>query len=1052
MRAYFRSFILGPGKSILFTSLFYSLWLVINWATPVAFDLHSFTGRMIGIATLEAIDVEARVSMFYKCLLLFAGSFSIFTIIGYFIFSKNSRLLYSSENRIINFMSIAGLIIFVFKVFETEVYETLEIIYFLHKLMLASIILRFIFFKKNEISLYQFSIVLCLAVSSYFLIADLNNLAGYINNPDFYFVTFIIAYLMLIALNIFLKSKTAACKQYQTNLISFALLPLIGLPFISILKDEIFLIFKANNLFLSSPLIIYLVLMVLLVFAGIIRYKKGRRRELNPERDQLFRSYFPLLIFSLTAYMSYSYFEEYYDEIFEAGNVYLPIMEYKLFGTLSPLEKLNTHLLSDYFFSAIYTFFNGLKINEITLYEFLLVPINYTLYYYLIKYLTRNGFIAVFFIMLFPYVEAILPLGFCLSILGIFALSKTIGPKQSLKNYLFYFLILLFLASWRIDFGFTCLLTLPLLLLFYNFRDPEYKINWPILFKAGTIVAGAVVILIGMMSFYRHINFFAKASYLLNYCMSAQSYSYRDIGDGNSPSFKMHYLIFPAVVALILITLVIKYKQLNKSKGQRLAYLSLLFITIFYLVNFNRGLIRHSLLEGSDIFTSSFIYIILPGSAFILFKKENQIVRGLLFFILSFFLVNTYKVPNAKGQSGLFEKLENKIKTSKNINLAKIESRIKNSPGKNDVRYKSFTDFMLKHTKADETFIDFANRPMLYFFSRKITPSWFYQNPLCEQNDFLQKKFIKDLSNYKTPYLLFSGMSQLGYDGIDDVPNTLRHYRMAEYFYNNYKPFIIIDGLCLWKNNTTTDIDQKDTVFRYHQTTGRPSTLKTIKTQLKINPDKKYIVKITSKDKLNNDLQVFFNGNSFSPAKNSLKDNLVYYLIDVKGKRCELSLKNDSNLIDFLVVESDYIPDYFSEKCLSYDFRKLPFIWGTYDETISKELLQYEKNGSVTFENSVPVNFAIPENIDRSTGNTVIITCKNNTGKPQKLRLSFGNANEINRTAIKFDIMPSAKEERYAIRISSIHKWYSGNINQTSITSETDKGITLSKIQISKGT
>ena len=77
-----------------------------------------------------------------------------------------------------------------------------------------------------------------------------------------------------------------------------------------------------------------------------MRYKKAQKKEAQSLKDLLARNYFPLLIFSLTAYLSYSYYTEYYDEIFESGNVYLPIMEHKLFGTLSPVEKLNTHLLS----------------------------------------------------------------------------------------------------------------------------------------------------------------------------------------------------------------------------------------------------------------------------------------------------------------------------------------------------------------------------------------------------------------------------------------------------------------------------------------------------------------------------------------------------------------------------------------------------------------------------------------------------------------------------------------------------------------------------------
>lgn len=1043
-RAFFNSwffFLNSAGRSIVFTSLLYSLWLIINIVSSANFDINSFSGRMIGVATMQNIDVEARVGLFYKCIFLFIGSFLVFTLLAHFIFKKWPAILNSIEVRIINYTSIAGIFFFLFKLFNVEMYETIEVVYFLQKLMLAALLIRTLVQKDNKISLQHFSIILSLSFAFYFFIADVNNFLGYASNPDFYIITFLIGCLLLIALHVFLRKAIVINSSKQLTLLAYSLLPILLLSFLSVLKDEIFLICKSNKIILNSQLPIYIVLFIIVLIWIFLRYKIGKKKEMRSQKEIVARNYFPLLIFSLTAYLSYSYYTEYYDEIFESGNVYLPIMEHKLFGTLSPVEKLNTHLLSDYFFSYIYSFFNGLKINEITLYDFLLAPLSYTLYYFLVKYLTRNEYISLLCVLLFPFAEAILPEGFCFAVFGIFALIRLINQQQSLKNYLIYFSTLVFLLCWRIDLGYNCLLTMPVVLLYYHFFNEKNKIQWKLLFKAITIVGGFVIFLLGLFSLIRQINLFSKAAYIFNYCVSAQSYGYNSVGDTTLTNVKIHYFIFPVLVILLLVFVAIKFKELNNTKSRCAAQLSFLFICLFYLINFNRGLIRHSLFEGMDAFVSSFVYIILSASVFILFKKSSHFVKCLLFFGVAFFLVNTYRVPEPKGMKSIFERLVVKIKNTKNVSLASIKGRVSNAPEQKAERYSQFVDFIKKNTNTNETFLDFSNRPMLYFFTKKITPSYFYQTPLCIQNDFLQERYIEDLADYKTPYLLFQGLSDVGYDNIDGVPNSLRHYRMAEYFYNNYSPYVIVNNFCIWRNNKIKDSNKKDTIIRYAASADSSK----LKAFIKIKPGKSYSVKLLFSHKEKCNLVLVGNGNGISKEIKDIDETSSYAILDVKEGEYQLEiLASENSLERFFVIESDYIPDYFSERTLMYNFEKLPYVWGTYDKKLLEEKVLFEKK--INAKQAV----SIPEKMDRTTGNTFIVSCKNNTAKVQKVILLFGNSKEKSKTRVGFDILPCDKEEKYAIRISSIYKWYSGKVNEVSIQAP-DGGLTVSKIQITKG-
>ena len=370
----FYAFLKGPAKSILFTSIFYSLWIVVDRVLQVNYDLTSFSDRQIGIATLEAFDVSARLQLFYGNLIFFFLFYVGINLIGFFIYLKSPRFINGSEIRFINYLSLAGMLLLAFKLFDIEVYETQELIYALHKLLLFAFLFRIIFFRNNHFKIRDYLLLFVLAISFYICVIDFNNVLGYAQNPDFYLLASCIALVLIVVLNILIKGQNLLEQKKRIQHYSYILFPFISLPLLSVLKDEVYLVLKTNGFVQVQFATLFAILIGVLLLWVWIRIKKSTKG-IGFKKDSLAENYFPLFIFSITAFTSYSWFAEYYDEIFESGNVYLPIMEHQMFGVLAPLEKLNTHLLSDYFFGAVYTFFNGLKISEVDLYDFLLVPI-----------------------------------------------------------------------------------------------------------------------------------------------------------------------------------------------------------------------------------------------------------------------------------------------------------------------------------------------------------------------------------------------------------------------------------------------------------------------------------------------------------------------------------------------------------------------------------------------------------------------------------------------------------------------------------------------------
>ncbi len=1046
----FKLFVKQSGTNTAFTFLFYSLVLVINYYFSQDLKLHSFPGRMIGMATLEGNDVNSRISLFYACLAVLFLSYTGFNLFAYFLFQKKPALLFSIETKMINYSSLAGIFILLFRVFDIKIYETTEIIYFIHKFILAGIILKF-FFPKNKLSTSYYALILCLSASLYFLVSDLLIVSGAQKPPDFYLLSFSVACILLLGLHFFLKTTRQTAPTETLRRVSYTLLPLVFLPFVSVLKDEIILILRANSIVVENRLPVYMMLLSVLVFFIILRSRRKQKVSALTEKSLISHSYFPWFIFSVVTYLFYSPSIDYYEELFEMGNVYLPIMEFMRFGVIPPIEKLSTHLLSDFFWGGIYTCFNGLKNGEVSIYDFMILSVSSLLYYFVVYFISRNPYIALFSVLLYPFSEAMMGSGFCMSVLGIFALNKLLIDKQSLKNYILLFLTFSFLLLWRIDLAYTCFMAIPLVILYYMVTDSRFKINFRLLLKGLAYVSSGLLLVLAFVSLYRHVNLFERALYVLNYCMSAQSYGQTTLDYLSETKHKMHLFVFPAVVCILLIALTIRFKSLNSTKGQRLAFLTLIFISFFYLINFNRGLARHTLGEGTDGANSSFVYLILACTPFVLLKKQSPVFKFSIFFVISFFTVLNFKIPDPKDSKGLFELLQAKLKTTPLENPLTL-ARIKNIPPDSGEMCRPFVNFVKKHIPDNQTFIDFGCKPVLYFFTEKETPSWVYQNPLCLHNDYLQKKFIDDLADYNTPYLLF-GSNPETFDEVDGVPDFLRHYRLAEYFYNHYSPYVLLGKFCMWKSNTVKDINKKDTLYTYTNADSLSKEASVTSPLITTKATKNYLIKIVSRINHIPYLKILSGKDSLTLSSKKISDTVVYIPVPSDLNNFRLSLNNSNGgVLSLRLVEYDYMPDFYSEQTLTCNFRKLPYVWGQFDKTLPREQVLYSKKIIENKGNNPNEVFDIPASLDKTSGNTVIVTCRNTNKTPKKLYLEFGNSGEKNHSRIYFDVQPSPQTLRYAVRVSCLYKWSAGRVNRLRVSSdEPANDVELTQLEVTKG-
>ena len=76
-----------------------------------------------------------------------------------------------------------------------------------------------------------------------------------------------------------------------------------------------------------------------------------------------------------------------------------------------------------------------------------------------------------------------------------------------------------------------------------------------------------------------------------------------------------------------------------------------------------------------------------------------------------------------------------------------------------------------------------------------------------------------------------------------------------------------------------------------------------------------------------------------------------------------------------------------------------------------------------------------PKMIDKSKGNTILVTLEANNDEVSFLFLKFGGTDVGELGKFVFKVMPGKGERKFAVRVSSQYNWYNPKVNYISIDS-----------------
>jgi hypothetical protein len=383
-----------------------------------------------------------------------------------------------------------------------------------------------------------------------------------------------------------------------------------------------------------------------------------------------------------------------------------------------------------------------------------------------------------------------------MALLPLFAFLLMMRQNTVLHRWLFA-LSLVLLVPWRADLSVAYLVAMLGVIKVVYLTGKFKSYHWIV----PTVLVGlGMGITFWAICYLNNIDWLKNLKAILDYLSSSQSYGLDYMGDEKTTAWKLHHLILPLVSAVVLLY---SFSKILKAQGKSAAepWIITFFISIFVLVNLPRGLVRHGFAESTDNFLLSLGFVVIPY-AIIRGAKIQKLNANVLLMaswaLMSIWMRFPERLPEATGFTAAFSAPVKSIEIGKHTELRRYTE---NEKFKSD-KINPIVNYLKASLKDGETFYDFSNTPMLYYYAEKEVPSFFFQNPQNVHSMTLQQDWTSRMQEWKVPLVLFRHDPPEWWDATDGVQNELRHGIIALYIRQNYKFETKLGGYEIWKRKS----------------------------------------------------------------------------------------------------------------------------------------------------------------------------------------------------------------------------------------------------------
>lgn len=813
--------IFAPTSALYATCIAVCFVLLQNTAlSPDAYE------GIVSSASIVGVDIATRTSLWFLALALFIMSFIVLTIGAGGIAKRSTQTLSSWLNGSTGYALAATFVFFI----ANPIIQALPVV-----LLLLVVVHVMIWIDYGVISLHsknkkQIEIHFSLERVLYGVLAGWGGAFVYallLNQAVLgmqHMIVFILCSAVYAVIDAWLSlgKKNDAWTVYIHRIVSIG----AALPLFFFIAIEWYFFAAEKGLYSPKPVIVVFCLigiavvkMTLLSIWGHIAQKKKKAFDFFYYIDTHTTTL--LLVVAIISCGFLTLYEPTLPvniDLFEPANPGLMIQQYREFGKIPWLQNFNAHGFSDALFGFLYTAIHGASELNWQFFDFMPRIIEIVLGYAALAWLLRSRWSAAWFVLFFPFTNVLFPQYATMMLFGVFALAYAI-TRPSWKSWATAVVAVLACVLWRIDAGAALAVAAVVLsfgFLVYHGVQKHWKHVFVPIAVTSSIAIVAIAALLGSL-FVLGIHPAQWIQDLLAILNSDQTFGYPGILRESTPIsvFLMQLVVLPVVATVVVTVAWVKYRKLF-SPAQWVV-LSALLIMSFFLTT--RGLVRHTFIEGiTEYYTQFglFILVVVSIRFLSLYGRMQGAWATLCAYIGATIFVFMWGLPTPSiGQAGTsaiafssfaesawerFDRVVDPfytIQTPANIPIRSITS----DAWKSDA-YGVMNAFVSENLTESQTFFDFSNAPMLYYFLNKELP--IYANHQMIMHDaYLQQRTIGQIKEYDVPVVVYRAVAPNTYV-LDGVSPHDRYALLDEYIQSTYHPYAVMNGREVWIRNDWT--------------------------------------------------------------------------------------------------------------------------------------------------------------------------------------------------------------------------------------------------------
>ena len=494
---------------------------------------------------------------------------------------------------------------------------------------------------------------------------------------------------------------------------------------------------------------------------------------------------------------------EYGTDYFESANHGLALDGLFRRGELPVVESFDAHMLLRQLTGILYYLLNPYEPWANAIYNSLRsLPVFIVLYRVLAHFLSERS--AALWVLLSPVCYLLLCAGppadsLSFAFLSLWALWRALR-RPGARSYALFCVCVVLTCLIGLDAGVAAIVAGAVTFLVCLLRDRGRVRIAPLAAVAAATIA-ACLLLWAALCLARGVDPVSRLREFVLLAASNANWAVYPVGDLDAFVTPLVYFVAPLGGAALLAWLsLVAPVDLGAGEGRErrvaLAWVCAVFLCAFFLANLSRGVVRHNLTEGSaGALLSTLPAAVLCAVVYVSLRRGEGVAGTFGRFVLAGACTTALFGVAATDGVGFVGGFESQLVQA--VAQWGSAEQYKQAPeGGTRVTGGSTADETLAAildatTGDDETYLTLSSTDYLYAIVGRKNPIYANQSPMILSGTESQELALDEVAAARVTYVL---MPRDAWTIADDLDVCLKYYLLFEYVYENYEPFVRIDG------------------------------------------------------------------------------------------------------------------------------------------------------------------------------------------------------------------------------------------------------------------